>query len=365
MVVGIGAVVGIGNAGRTAILNTTDGELLVQEVPEDRFPDTPVTALAVLDDDELSSLVVLVAAPGGSPGGTIVVVPVNADITSGYGDEPRPLDGEVAAASGSAADLLAVELPLLLGVSIDTVEVLDTATLTDDVRGLGADPDAARVLAARPPAPVLAAYADKVDAWRAVAAIAPIAPGDGSDEAVGRWTSIFAGAVDVAALTPHARADGAVAGVDVAVLDQVETVVLFAHLAPARVAAPNPGFNFRIVSGFADDQLDGTTRYGLAQAAAAGVLAAEHNVLSVDTTAATAASATVVEVGDAGLLDSADALARIFGPVEVRLAERRVAGVDVVVTLGTDFIPVAAGSNAAADTTDAGTVPASEEPIDA
>lgn len=372
--VGLAAVVGIGNAGRVAILNTTDGDLQGHSIPEDRFPHTTITALAVADDDGwLASLALLVGAPDDAAGGTIVVVPVNADTTNGYGDERRPLDAVAFAADApvltrrggddattvadtavatavdttevreAVGDRLAEELPLMLGVSIDEVLVLDAAQLGADIEGIGGSAELAIALATRPAAPVLAAFPGQVEAWRTLLA-GPLEAVSSSD-----WTSLFAGEVAVAALSPQlpavsVRLDGA----DVSFLDRAEIVTLFAHIAPTRVAAPNAGFNFRIVSGLGDEQLDGTTRYDLAYLATARLLAADHNVLSVDTAAGTAGAVTLVEVDDDTLLTGAAAFESLFGPVEVRRAERRIVGVDVIVTLGTGFVPIAADTEVVA-----------------
>ena len=49
--------------------------------------------------------------------------------------------------------------------------------------------------------------------------------------------------------------------------------MIFGHIAPSKVAAPNPGYNFRIVSRFSDDQLaDDVTRLDVAYTATEAVL---------------------------------------------------------------------------------------------
>ena len=36
-----------------------------------------------------------------------------------------------------------------------------------------------------------------------------------------------------------------------------EVLLIFGHIAPSKVVAPNPGYNFRVVSPFSGDQLGG------------------------------------------------------------------------------------------------------------
>ncbi len=115
--------------------------------------------------------------------------------------------------------------------------------------------------------------------------------------------------------------------------------MIFGHIAPSKVAAPNPGYNFRIVSRFSDQQLaDDVSRLDVAYTATDAVLGINGNVVSVDTSSGEAGVATVIEVGDENLIQAANTLSDVFGPVEVRVADPRIAGVDVIVTLGTDYL---------------------------
>ena len=58
----------------------------------------------------------------------------------------------------------------------------------------------------------------------------------------------------------------------------------------------------------------------------------------MDTSSGEAGVATVIEVADENLIQAANTLSDVFGPVEVRVADPRIAGVDVIVTLGTDYL---------------------------
>jgi hypothetical protein len=253
----------------------------------------------------------------------------------------------------------------LLGVSIDAVSVITPGelaaaldplgTVEVDLPGGAAQLDGeelAAALAARDAVSASEAYPTHVAVWRAVAA----AIGEGLDEpltvpgaASGSFRRLTAGPVGVTRLRAEAIMDVRVnrRGVDAVALDRAEVVTLFAHLAPSRMAAPNLGPNFLVRSRFARAQLPtGVTRYDVAYDATSRLLTSEHNVVFVDTTAGDADEVTLVEVADAALAGEAHALEALFGPVEVRVAERRVVGIDVAVTLGTEFFdaPPATGA---------------------
>ena len=107
------------------------------------------------------------------------------------------------------------------------------------------------------------------------------------------------------------------------------------------------GGDFQNLLVFSDEQLvDGLTRYDLSYAATATLLGLETNVLSVDTTAEEAEALTLVEVSDESLAAAARGLSDVFGPVEVRVAERRIVGIDAVVTLGTGYLDLVADTAA-------------------
>jgi hypothetical protein len=367
-VVGVVAAAGLGAAGYVAIANTTDGQVVGGGEREVTFPATPTAALAVLDDaGNLASLAVLVARPGDGDepgrGGTIVPIPVSADASGGFGDERLPV-GETVALFGPES--LVDEVPNLLGVGIDDVVVVDRHQLADALRPLGPiavelpapvrdssgqelaaagaqtlDPDeVATVLSATDPTISGAQrYPIDVAIWRALAdAVGDGAGAPATDDVLGRVTS---GSVAVQPLrsSPIVSLDRNPRGVDAAELDRAEVLVIFGHVAPGKVAAPNPGYNFRLVSRFADDQLVGeATRLDVAYTATQALLGANANVVSVDTSERAADPVTVIEVSDENLVEAARTLADVFGSVDVRVADRRIAGVDVVAELGTDYL---------------------------
>jgi hypothetical protein len=212
------------------------------------------------------------------------------------------------------------------------------------------DEIAAVLSAADPTVPAADRYPVDVAIWRAIAEVV----GDGLasplaapfDTTAGQETGsevpslLTSGPMAIQPLrsTPIVSLDRNPRGVDAVALDRPEVLVLFGHVAPRKVAAPNPGYNFRVVSSYADDQLDGPTRLDVAYTATEALLGVDANVISVDTSAGEAAAPTVIEVSDESLAAAAATLSEVFGPVEVRVADRTIAGVDVVATLGTEYL---------------------------
>jgi hypothetical protein len=85
---------GLTLVGATTVANSTAG-VVVQgdERPVVSLPQTDNAALAVVDDDNrLTALIVATLLPVGE-GGSIVTIPVDADASIGFGDERRPLAG--------------------------------------------------------------------------------------------------------------------------------------------------------------------------------------------------------------------------------------------------------------------------------
>ena len=374
----------LGTAGYVAIANTTDGQVVGGGTPEVTFPATPTATVAVVDEGgHLGSVAVLTVRPGedgGRRGGTVVPVPINADSSGGFGAERTPLNETVALFGPEA---LADEVPALLGVGIDDLIVLDESALATRLAPIGAvevdlprpvrDSTGREVAAAGPQtltperiAEVLSAsdsaetggdrYPVDVAVWGAIAdaageglATAPSSvadpPATGSvvdgAEPLDAVSAVMSGPMSVQPLrsSPIVSLDSNPRGVDAAALDRAEVLVIFGHIAPSKVAAPNPGYNFRIVSPFSGDQLAGAaTRLDVAYTATEALLGADANVISVDTSAGEADAVTVIEVSDDNLVAAAGTLSDVFGPIEVRVVDSRIAGVDVVATLGTDYL---------------------------
>ena len=370
---------GLAVAGGLTLYNSTEGTSTMTTVPQRVFPSTPTAALAAVDDDgELASLAVLVGSPGGT-GGSIVTIPVNSDAASGNGEDRFPLD-ETFRLDGATS--LENEVELTLGLGIDSLEVVDEARLTEllgpigpievdlpaavtDARGRVIEPAGASTLEPAQAAAVLTArdpdqagtdrYPAAVAVWNGVAAVAgsaPVAAGAGAIDAV--FAPVVSGAVSSRSLTFRIpSAEDNPRGVDVASLDRIELAVVFGQIAPGKMAAPNPALTFRIESPFEDTAVtDGRSRTQVAYDATALILFAGGNVLSVSTAAGETPEVTQVFVSDDSLLGEVESIDALLGPVEVGVAEERIAGVDAVIRLGASFLD-RPGAEAAPETTDA------------
>lgn len=405
-VVGVVVVAVLTVVGGVAIYNTKDGQAQGTGPAELMFPDTPTGLIAVVDDDgSLGSVAVVVLHPSQGDtearGGTIVPVPVSADASGGFGSDRAPLNETVELFGTSS---LREEVSLLLGMSLDAATVLDAEQLETILRPLGpidvtlpttvTDSSGSEVAPAGPQtmdaatmAAVLAASDPSVPGrdrdqtstavWSAIATA--VGPGLDTPLSLGASTQSTTPATSAAPVSsadtllrqlgggpvvvrevrsaPIMSVDQNPRGVDAVVLDRADVVSVLGHIAPGRVSAPNAGANVQVLSHYGDDQLpEGVTRFNVAYTAVKALLAADQNVLSVDTSSGEVGSATAVEVTNADLMDSAQSLSDVFGPIEVRVADHPVAGIDVIVTLGTDYLAML--NTAAATTTPATTAPA-------
>jgi hypothetical protein len=333
-------------------------------------------------------------------------IAVSTDSSGGFGGERAPLNETVAL---FGIDSLPDEVSLALGLSLDDAVVLDRAQLASLLTALGAvsvtlpaavtDAGGAQVAAAGPQtmspdtmAAVLAAADPAVPgATREQAATAvwtgiadaigtglssplglPAAAGTLATPATGAASvttgstaagqlgigdvlgALTSGPVVVRSFksTPIMSVDLNPRGVDAVVLDRADVATVLGHVAPGRLSAPNPGSNFQVLSNYGDDQLPpGVTRFAVAYTATKTLLADGDNVLAADSSPGHADAATVVEVADEQLVDAASSLSDILGPIDVRVAEHPVAGIDVIVHLGTDYL--SSLNTAAATSTDA------------
>ena len=380
--VGVVLALALGVAGAVAVYNSKDGQVQGSDIPEVRFPDTPTGALAVLDDDgslaSLSVFTILPPADGDEDGagGTVVPIPVSADVSGGLGSERLPLDETV---SLFGSETLAEEVPALLGVSIDETAVVDQAELTEALASIGETEvtlpiaatnsdgtvlvdagvqrlngaEMAAILSSRDSSSSAAdEYAVDFAVWQAIADAVgdglptPLTLTDadrGADAASGGdpLGQVTSGPVSVQGLRfdPIVSVDVNPRGVDALALDRVEVALVFGHIAPTRVAAPYAGYSFRVVSPFSDDQLPaGDDRLDVSYTAVKEIFELDGNVRSVDASAGEAPTDTIIEVANDSLIPAAEQLGDVFGPVDVRLAGTRIAGIDIIVTLGTNYL---------------------------
>ncbi len=393
-VLGVLAAIALGTLGAVTLYNSTEGADASSGRPELVFPSTPTALLGAVDDSgALASVAVLVVQPGGH-GGSIITVPVDADASGGGADvERRPFD-ETVALQGPEA--LGPEAETLLGLGLDTTEVVDATRLAELLAPFGpldvdlpaavtdADGDvvaeagpqtmdadqAAAVLTARDPAvPAVDQYPAAGAVWSAVGAAigdgtpvpaATAVPGTSAVPTTGAGlvsaastgvTTVDAVLADLATGPTGHRSVRAVPvgadvnprGVDAVVLDRAELALVFGQIAPGRVAAPNPALSVRIESTFSDEQLAdvGLTNTDVAYRAISQILFVGGNVLSVDTTATPddeAGSSTVVDVADETLVAGTEGASLLFGDLDVQLADTRIVGIDAVIRLGTRYL---------------------------
>jgi LytR_cpsA_psr family len=381
----IAAVAGIAIVGGLTLYHSTEGVDASDDRPERTFPDTPTGLIAAVDDDgRLASLAVVVVQPSGA-GGSIVTVPVSADASSGDGRERLPV-AETAQLSG--IDSVRREVEILLGLTIDSFVVADRAQLevllgevgeievdlpvdvTDsdgqrvaDTGEQTLDPaTAAAVLVARDPSmPAAEQYPASTAVWAGFAAAvgdgidasgvdgfmaAPAttrpppstAAGEGIDDVLAQALS---GPLGTRGLEASPVADNRnPRDADVVVLDRAEVSFVFGQIAPGKVAAPNPALTFRLESPFDDADLEGSglTNDELAYRTISRLLFVRGNVLSVDTTPGDVAAKTMIEVADESLVAGVRNARNYLGPIDVRVAEVRIVGVDAVIRLGQSYV---------------------------
>jgi hypothetical protein len=391
---GIAAAAGLGTLGAVTLYNSTEGAQAAADVPELVFPSTATGVIAAVDDDgALASLAVLVVQPSGQ-GGSVVTVPVSADASAGTGPDRLPIAGTM---STAGAEALGPEAEILLGLTLDDVEVVDAARLTTLLAPIGpidvdlpidvtdADGDvvaeqgpqtldaagAAAVLTARDPSiPAAQQYRATNAVWAAIAATVT-GEADATATSAPATSAPATSAPTTAAPTPEGTIDGLFAqllagavgqrdlrvdpvatdtnpgDVDVVLLDPAELALVFGQIAPGKVAAPNSALSVRLISSFTDEQLksSGLTNADVAYDAARQILAVGGNVLSVDTGADVddpPGAHTLIEVADETLIAGTEGADQLFGPIDVSVGETRIVGVDAVIRLGTDYLPLLA-----------------------
>ncbi|MDX2379969.1 MAG: hypothetical protein QNM02_09460 [Acidimicrobiia bacterium] len=375
--------------------NSQAGEAVgIDDRPVSYLPSTPNALLAVVGDDgELTSIVVTTLLPSGR-GGTIVTMPVNADMNSGVGDEAMPLGvafdqlefdefvGRVESMltigieraervdDERLAELVAPVVPIDvvlpedvvnssdLGTGIVAVDgeqelrgslVVDVLTATD-VDGSAYDHHAADLavwsgLAANAPVPVSSEIArDEFGE--------PVPPASVDDLVQRLWEApVQVRDLQIIAFDVPADGDDSTTGdtdasVDVVRVDHRDTVLVFAQISPALVSTPNPALSFRLELGFAEEQLiEGGAEFenvsDLARQLIGELLFLGANVVSIDLTETPGGAQTTTDIAVANewfLVDMNEFASLLFGESNVEIATELIDGVDVVVVLGTDYL---------------------------
>lgn len=351
----------LGYVGVKAVLDSTGGrDAGADNLPVQSFPSTPSAMFLTTDEaGTLSSVTVFVLAPSGV-GGSIVSVPVNADV--GLSAGARQSLQQVYATGGIDAMSLALESLLLVAINFsaeadptqlaaflapyEPLTVNLTTAIPSGDSGLSAlapgaavlqAPNAARVLTAGAGEGNEAARQGNIDAlWSAlVASVAtgrapatPItAPPANFDEFV---THLVASqtqsrGLTSAPLTGTENPDD----VDVVELDRAEAVLVFGSIAPGLMSAPALGPIIR---------LEAPPGYDAQVKATIGKLQFLHaNVVSVDTTAPIRAE-TVFLVPDEANRVRVQTTDDIFGEITFGTPTVRIDFVDVTIQLGTDYL---------------------------
>lgn len=394
-VVGIVAIVVVSIVAVATLRTSEEGRAPeVDERVTVSLPTTPNALIGVVDDlDRLTSLAVLTLSPSGT-GGSIAVIPVNADQTNGFGSTRLPISRQpYTPGDAELEELLLFELEPLLTLTIERVAVVGPGELASLVGPLGTvvvdlperviDSDTAGSgLVVRDGEQQLdgeelveaftAINADglsythhdvDVALWAGVAAAAdgvsaeatlddderPIAP-TGFDEF---WERLIGGPVqsrDLAIDTAAGRVADNETEADFVLVDRPDALLVFGSISPGLVSKPNESLSFALNVGFVESQVDvlgndlsgfPITKTSMTRTFIAELLFGQANLVAVDLTdaPATVPSVTRIEIADADMEPDVRAVSeRFFGEAEIVVATTVIDGVDAVVTLGADFL---------------------------
>jgi hypothetical protein len=340
--------------GVITLSNSEEGEAVgIDARPVSALPATPNALIAVTDSDgALASVVVVTLLPAGR-GGSIVTMPTNADASAAFGAQRRPLN-ELFDADDPDGFQSAVEE--MLSITIQTAQIVDPEELADltGATSVGVDNPFDDQFW------IDVAAADPVGADVTTVPVdefgQPARPADVSELMV----RLLAGDVQSRALvTRAATAEENPDDIDVVVIDRRDANLVFAQVSPSLVSTANTGLTLRVVAPFSDEQIATSEgRYDSSSDVMLDVIGEmlffQANVVSADTQPAAqgAESITRIEVADDSLIDDMEEIAPVvFGESEVVLATSLIEGVDVVVTLGTDYITTKRSQPASAEST--------------
>jgi len=370
--------------GVVTLSNSQEGEAVGVDIrPREQFPSTPNAVVAVTDESgRLASLVVMTLLPQGQ-GGSVVTVPVNADISAGFGSERQPIDE-----SFDATDLegLTASVEEMLSITVQRASVVDAAGLeamlpqtdalqfdlpndvVDSAGGGGlistAGPQTftstemvSLLVAIDDDAGSDLSHPNDVAVWESLAQTAPdtqspepvptddvgrpVAPAT-VDELVDRLWQGDVTVRDLSTLPADAVENPTQA--DVVVIDRRDSTLVFAQVSPGLVSTPNTGLKVRIVANFTDEELAGAngqydSTSDLLVELIGRLVFLSGDVISVDSAPTGAPAVTIIEVADERQLqETIDAADALLGEADVRVAETVIEGVDVQVTLGTSYL---------------------------
>ena len=314
-------------------------------------------------------------------GGSIVTVPVNADVTAGFGPQRRPLDESFDATD---VDGLVTSVEGMLAISVQRADVVDVAGLeallpNNDVLQLVlpsdvVDTDNGGTISVAGPqtftvpelvsilvaidddAEVDISHENDVAVWEALAQTAPasIPPEPVPLDALGRPIApetveelvarLWQGEVSVRDLLIDVAEVENPTQADVVLIDRRDANLVFAQVSPGLVSTPNTGLKVRVVANYTDDELaEADGLYGSSSDVAIEVIGRllflSGNVPSVDTTATGVPPITLIEVASERQLEELAFVGEaLFGEVEVSVAETVIIGVDAEVILGMSYL---------------------------
>ena len=354
---------GFAFAGFKALWNY-EGAKNVSEPPIP-LPVSEVGMFATVDEDDvLTTITIFVIDSANGVGGTAVTVPVAVDTAFGIDGMRIPLT-EVYATGGPEA--LAQGVESVLTITLDAWVVAEppqaatmfspvspvTVELPADV--LDGDPEDPTIVYEQGEVGLSAAQLVSVlnatvegeaeavrlpnieAAWQGVSA----SVGDGRTDAdttvpVTTFddiaTRLFAGPVATRVLaTIPLGEDEIPEGVDVVALDRADAVMVFASIAPSAMSAATTGLVFRIEAppGY-DAEVKRTIEF---------LLFFGQNVQSIYVSEEVPVQdVTEIELYDATFEDRIEETQDLLGSVEIVEPEEKIAGVDVVLRLGTDYL---------------------------
>lgn len=367
------------------VLRNSKAGTEAKKTPEVKFPSTPTAMFAVVNDQQVvTSLAVLVLAPGTGKGGTLVSIPTNVSRAQTADEANVPVAESLinGGADGLLSDVESLS-SVTLNFNVIATEANATSLLTplgslsaalpNPVVAVGADgvsravlpagaatltpAQAASVLGANDPTkPETVRLANVRSVWNGLAlavgvgqqaaTVSSLAPTSFDDF----LAHFFAGPIQVyndlntvpitGATNPDKR--------DVGSLDRATVVLVMANLAPGAMIAPYPTLSFRIENGLTDADvlaagLTGKTSADLSRDIVSRLLFVQSNVISVSAEVFTLGThqvpdkTTVFTSNEVQASESQD-FATLFGPVEFLRPTISFPLVDIVIVVGRSYL---------------------------
>ncbi len=367
------------------VLRNSKAGTSASTLPEVGFPSTPTAMLAVVDSQQVvTSLAVLVLAPGTGKGGTLVSIPTNTTRAQAFGEPNIAVADSVinGGADGLLSDVESLssvtlnfnaitkdsDLAALLAPAGSMSVTLPGPVLVPAKAGASttlfaagattmSPAQAASVLAANDPSQTSATRLANVRAvWNGLAGaigqgLNPPSVGATAPNSFGDFLAHFlAGPVQVynelntRPITGNGNPDKR----DVGALDRSSVVLVMSGLAPGAMIAPNQGQSYRIENGLTDADLKqagvmNVTSADLSRDVVGQLLFVESNVVSVSSAVFTldphkVPDKTIVFTATPLSDGEAQGLKAFFGDIDFRRPPFTFPLVDVVVVVGRNYL---------------------------